>query len=94
MEHLKRKAIYCPKKEEHAHPKILLLLEGSKLTVRCHEHEWIDVELIQGGELINFDNISVRLTDVRKGTHFDLEELPTISSGQFKTKKKRSYANN
>ena len=90
---LKRKAIYCPKSEEHAHPKILLLLSGNRLTVHCHEHQWIDIQLKVGGEMIDFDDVSVEITDVKKGTNFELEELPTIASGDFFTKKNRKYSN-
>ena len=92
MDSVKRKVIYCPKTEDHVRPKILLLVSDDKLTIHCHDHEFIDVQLIKGGELMDFSNVSVKLTDVRKGTHFELEEIPTLSVGEFKTKKKRHYA--
>lgn len=94
MRNLKRKVIYCPKKEQHAHPKIILLIDKDKLTLHCHEHEFMDIQLIKGGEIMDFSNVSAKVVDVRKGTHFDLEELPVVACGKFKTKKQRKYAHN
>jgi hypothetical protein len=94
MHDLKRKGIYCPKSEEHAHPKILILLSDDKLTVHCHEHQWIDIQFVKGGEIMKFNDVSVKLSDVKKNTQFELEEIPTLAIGPFKTKKKRIYANN
>ena len=89
---LKRKAIYCPKTEEHAHPKLLLLFSGTRMTIHCHEHQWMDIQLKVGGEIIDFDDISVEITDIEKGTYFDIEEIPAFASGEFLTKKDRKPA--
>lgn len=94
MSSLDRRVIYCPKREQHARPKILILLGKSNLTINCHEHGWIDIELFRGDEIIDFSDVSVRITDVPKSTHFNLEEIPSLANGVFETKKKRNYVHN
>lgn len=90
---LNRKVVHCPKTDEFHKSKILLLVGKDRLTVHCHEHGFIDIQLFSNGELITFDDaITARITDVPKGTNMNLQTIPALANGEFKTKKGKKRA--
>jgi hypothetical protein len=82
------KEITCPRKENHAHKKILLVVGKDHISIHCREHGWLKIELKSNGEPINFENPSAKISSHGKGTNFILSPIPSISVGKFPLKRK------
>jgi hypothetical protein len=83
------KEIRCPKIDHHIHKKILLIVGCDYLSVFCKEHGWIKITLKQAGVPIDFKHVSAELS-VHEDQHFNLEPIPTVGLGEFKTKRKKN----
>ena len=88
MPKIKARVIHCPKKTEHIHPKILLVVNDDYLSVYCGEHGWIKIELKRGDKVIDFSNVSAKLNCFGKNVTFDLSPIPALAIGNFKSKRK------
>jgi hypothetical protein len=89
MGSLQRKVIHCPKTSDHPHKKILLLLGHNEINVYCKEHKWLKIQLMSAGEPIVFDNIAAKVTEIKDNTNFELESVPVVAVGEFKSKRKK-----
>ena len=89
MPDVKKQEIKCPNSKDHTHKKILLLLGKNDISVYCRDHGWISIELHRGGEKLNFENVSAKITShPKKGLNFVLSPTPGIAIGEFENRKK------
>ena len=89
MPDIPKRVIECPKRSDHPHTKTLLFLGNNDISVYCKDHGWMKVEFHRAGELLNFKNVSVRITPYqRKGLNFIRESAPVIAEGEFIHRKK------
>lgn len=86
-----RFVIHCPKHEDHPHKKILLLLNQDSITVYCKQHGWLDIKLTKNGETLNFDGVVAKVSNVKPGTNFNIDSIPVVAIGLFKSKENKKY---
>ena len=86
---LHRKAIHCPKRDDHPSKKILLLLGNEEINIFCKEHKWLRIELLKNGKPINFEGVTSKISEINEDTYFDLSPIPGIATGEFANKRKR-----
>jgi len=85
---LYRKAIHCPKRDDHPSKKILLLLGDEEINIFCKEHKWLRIELLKNGKPIDFKCVTSRISEIKEDTYFDLSPIPGIATGEFLNKRK------